>query len=169
MRRKDREVTDFNQIISILDKCSVLHLAMISDGKPYSVPVNFGYIVNDEGEQKTLELYFHGAGEGKKISALKENPAVSFSLVASCEVGTDDKNKSPCSYTCYYESVIGFGTAEILTDSKERSKGMDSIMFHNGYKLPAGIKTIAYSMMELARTSLVKITVSEITGKVHHK
>ena len=34
MRRKDREVKDFDEIISILDKCKVLHLAMISEGKP---------------------------------------------------------------------------------------------------------------------------------------
>ena len=69
MRRKDREIKNFDEIISVLEKCKVLHLAMISDGKPYSVPVNFGYIVREEDGQKKLAVYFHGAGEGKKVSA----------------------------------------------------------------------------------------------------
>lgn len=66
MRRKDREIKNFDEIISVLEKCKVLHLAMISDGKPYSVPVNFGYIVREEDGQKKLAVYIHGAGEGKK-------------------------------------------------------------------------------------------------------
>ena len=50
MRRKDREVLDFDEIIGILDKCKVMHLAMIREGKPYSVPVNFGYMAfNEDG------------------------------------------------------------------------------------------------------------------------
>ena len=33
MRTKDREIKEFNEIIKILDRCKVLHLAMISEGK----------------------------------------------------------------------------------------------------------------------------------------
>ena len=79
-----------------------------------------------------------------------------------------DKEKA-CTWTCYYESVIGFGKAEILTDSDERTKGLDAIMFHHGFNLPAGVKRIAYNAMELARTEVVKIDVAEITGKHHLK
>ena len=42
-------------------------------------------------------------------------------------------------------------------------------MFHNGYKIPAGIKTIAYNMMELANTMVARIDVDEITGKRHSR
>lgn len=169
MRRKDREVTDFNEIISILDKSKVLHLSMISEGFPYSVPVNFGYIIEECKSEKKLSIYFHGAGEGKKISALKENPNVSFSAVANSEIVALSENKEPCSYSCLYESVIGFGKVEILEDSKEKTKGMDSIMLHNGYKLPEGIKIIAYKAMSLANTAVCKIAVNEITGKRHKR
>ena len=51
----------------------------------------------------------------------------------------------------------------------ERTQGMDALMLHNGYKLPAGVKMIAYNAMYLAKTSVVKIEVSEITGKRHLK
>ena len=166
MRRKDREVKDFDQIIDILSRCKVLHLALISDGKPYSVPVNFGYIVAEENGGKKLSVYFHGAGEGKKLDAIKQNPAVSFCAETGTEVSGGD---SACDWTCYYESVIGFGTASILDGKAERAQGLDALMLHNGYKLPAGIKTIAYNAMYLAKTAVVKIEVSEISGKRHLK
>lgn len=170
MRRKEREVSDFDEIIKILDRCKVLHLAMISDGKPYSVPVNFGYIVREENGTKKLNIYIHGAGEGKKVSALKENPAVCFSTQAFATAESLGEDKSiPCEWTCYYESVIGSGTAIVMEKSKEKSEGLDSIMFHNGYKLPAGIKQIAYQAMSFAHTSVIKIAVDEVTGKRHIK
>ena len=166
MRRKDREVKDFEKIINILSRSKVLHLALISEGKPYSVPVNFGYVVSEKDGERKLSVYFHGAGEGKKLDAIRQNPNVSFCAEAGSEVyGSEEA----CSWTCFYESVIGFATAEILDDKKERSKGLDAIMIHNGYKLPAGVKIIAYNAMALAKTAVVKIEVSEITGKRHLK
>ena len=166
MRRKDREVKDFDEIIDILSRCKVLHLALISDGKPYSVPVNFGYIVTEENGAKKLSVYFHGAGEGKKPDAIRQNPSVSFCAETGTEVsGGEDA----CDWTCYYESVIGFGTASILDEKAERAQGLDALMLHNGYKFPAGIKTIAYNAMYFAKTAAVKIEVSEITGKRHLK
>ena len=166
MRRKDREVKDFDEIIDILSRCKVLHMALISDGKPYSVPVNFGYIVSEENGEKKLSVYFHGAGEGKKLNAIRQNPAVSFCAETGTEVsGGEDA----CDWTCYYESVIGFGTASILDGKAERTQGLDALMLHNGYKLPAGVKVIAYNAMSLAKAAVVKIEVSEITGKRHLK
>ena len=166
MRRKDREVKDFDEIIDILSRCKVLHLALISDGKPYSVPVNFGYLVTDENGTKKLSVYFHGAGEGKKLDAIRQNPAVSFCTETGMEISGKDE---ACNWTCYYESVIGFGTASLLEDKAERTQGLDAIMLHNGYKLPAGVKVIAYNAMSLAKTAVVKIEVNELTGKRHLK
>ena len=164
MRRKDREVKGFDEIIDILSRSKVLHLALISNGKPYSVPVSFGYNVTEDNGIKNLSIYFHGAGEGQKLDAIKENPYVSFCTESVSELAGED---DACNWTCYYESVIGFGNATILDDKDERTKGLDALMFHNGYKLPAGVKAIAYNAMYLAKTAVVKIEVSEITGKRH--
>ena len=166
MRRKDREVKSFDEIIDILSRCKVLHLALVSEEKPYSVPLNFGYAVTEADGSKKLTLYFHGAGEGKKIESIKQNPDVSFCAETFADV---DGDETACNWTCYYESVIGFGKAEILTDSSERTKGLDAIMLHNGYKIPAGVKFIAYNAMHISRTAVVKIEVDEITGKHHLK
>lgn len=42
MRRKDREITDFNEIIDIIKKCDVCRIALNDDEYPYVVPLNFG-------------------------------------------------------------------------------------------------------------------------------
>ena len=62
MRRKDREITDFNEMIEIIKKCDVCRIALNDEAFPYIVPLNFGLDV--QGEQ--VFLYFHAAMEGKK-------------------------------------------------------------------------------------------------------
>ena len=100
------------------------------------------------------------------INTKKQNPDVSFCAETFADVAGGE---TACDWTCYYESVIGFGKAKILTDSSERIKGLDAIMLHNGYKIPTGVKFIAYSAMYMAKTAVVKIEVDEITGKHHLK
>ena len=67
MRRKDREITDFNEIVKIMEKCDVCRLALNDDDYPYILPVNFGMKV-DNGK---VILYFHGANQGRKYEILK--------------------------------------------------------------------------------------------------
>lgn len=57
MRRKDREVTDLSEIEQIIAGCRVCHVAMADEGRPYLVPMNFGY----ELKEGILTLYFHSA------------------------------------------------------------------------------------------------------------
>ena len=64
MRRKDREITDFNEILAIMEKCDVCRIALNDDGFPYVVPLNFGMDVRD-GQ---VYLYFHCAMEGTSWS-----------------------------------------------------------------------------------------------------
>ena len=57
MRRKDREITDFNEILEIIKKCDVCRVAINDKDFTYIVPMNFGLDV--QGEQ--VYLYFHSA------------------------------------------------------------------------------------------------------------
>ena len=47
MRRKDREVTDFEELIAIMKKCDVCRIALNDGGYPYILPLNFGLAVKD--------------------------------------------------------------------------------------------------------------------------
>ena len=62
MTRRERQVTDINEIIKILDTAKVLHLGLCVDNEPYVVPMNYGY----EMDGDKLTVYLHGARQGKK-------------------------------------------------------------------------------------------------------
>ena len=117
MRRKEREITDFEEIIKILDESNFLTLAMINGTEPYSVPVNFGYKL--DGVRKRIQIFIHGATEGTKLNCIKNCPRVSFSAVSYSEIGA---NKEPCGWTDFYRSVCGKGNASILEDADEKKR-----------------------------------------------
>ena len=43
MRRKDREITDFEQMRAILDACDCARLGLVDEQGAYIVPMNFGW------------------------------------------------------------------------------------------------------------------------------
>ena len=57
MRRKDREITDYNAILEIMKKCDVCRIAFFNEKYPYIIPLNFGVLLRDNN----FKLYFHGA------------------------------------------------------------------------------------------------------------
>ena len=44
MRRKDREVTEMEEIQQIFDECKVCRIGIMDENGPYIVPVNYGYV-----------------------------------------------------------------------------------------------------------------------------
>jgi nitroimidazol reductase NimA-like FMN-containing flavoprotein (pyridoxamine 5'-phosphate oxidase superfamily) len=44
MRRKDKEITDRQQIDEILSKAEIIRLAVVDNGLPYIVAMNFAYV-----------------------------------------------------------------------------------------------------------------------------
>ena len=123
----------------------------ISDvnGEPYVVPMNYGY---SDGC-----LYLHGAVEGTKFSILKRNPKVCFCVVTDTELV---RNENPSNFSEKYKSVIGKGKAEFLSDTEEKRKALGIFMRH--YNGPT--KPMPDAMLE--RVSVVKIKVTELTGKI---
>lgn len=47
MRRRDREVTDIDEILRIVDKAKILHLGLFDTDYPYIVPLHYGYEYRD--------------------------------------------------------------------------------------------------------------------------
>lgn len=100
MRRKDREITDINQIISIIDSQDVIRLGLNTGEIPYIVPVNFAYTFNDG----ILNLYFHGARSGQKFDLLTSQEFCSFELDNQIRIVPDEIKGD---VTTYYQSVMG--------------------------------------------------------------
>ena len=56
MTRRERQVTDPEKILEILQRSKVVHLGLCDGNQPYVVPMNYGY----EMEEGRLTLYLHG-------------------------------------------------------------------------------------------------------------
>lgn len=155
MRRKKRQVTDLETIKNLVEKSQVVRIALNGEDYPYVVPVNYGYEWKDE----QLNLYVHGANEGKKVSMIKDNPKVAIEMDGNHNLV--EGNRNAASYSYAYQSLIGFGTAELLEDLEERRKALILLMDHAAKG--ADYDEIPEAMLK--RTGIIKITLDSYTMK----
>lgn len=152
MRRKDREVTKSEDIKVIIEKCKVCHLAMVDNGLPYVIPMNFGY----ELDNKTLKLYFHSARSGRKIEILNKNNAVCFEMAVE---GTLGEVVDPCNAGYFYESVIGFGRVEFIEDIPEKCRELSLLMKHQANR------DFTFTEKQADGVCVFKVISTDFTGK----
>lgn len=152
MRRKDREITDMEEILQIIKKCSVCRLGLFDKDFPYVVPLNFGY----EYKDSVLTLFFHGAKEGKKLDLIQADNRASFEMDCSHKL---IPGEMACDYTMEYESVMGQGFVEILP-KEEKVSALNALM----QKYTKG-KEFQYRDSDLDEVEVFKLTVKQITGK----
>lgn len=134
--------------MEILNTSKICRIALFDSPYPYIVPMNYGYADN--------QLYFHCAKEGKKIELIKSNNKVCFEIEQSHEIIADDVS---CKWSTKYQSIIGFGTIELLTDLEEKRKGLDTIMIQHGKK------DNAYKDSALDKVMVLKLNIDNLTGK----
>lgn len=156
MRRSDREITNFDDIVNVMKKCDSCCLALHDDEYPYILPLNFGMQVDG----KDITLYFHGAMEGKKYELIRKNNKVSFEMDCSHRLVTD---KSTGSCTMEYESIIGNGIIEFVEDNK-KYEALCLLMKH--YPVD---KDFRFNEAVIQKTTVLKLTVKKITGKIRMK
>ena len=123
MRRADREVTDVDGMIDIIDHCKVCHIALMDGEWPYIVAMNFAYSY----ENDQLVIYLHSAKEGKKLDLLRKDDHVCFEMDYDHEM---IPAKYACAYNFRYASVVGRGHCEIITDVDEKIKALELLMKH---------------------------------------
>ena len=112
MRRKKQRLSDA-EAKKILETGSSGVLALSGDDDyPYAVPLSYAYLNGN--------IYFHCAGTGHKIDAVKKHNRASF-----CVIGAD--NVVPEEYTTYYRSVIAFGKIRIVEDEAEKREAITAI------------------------------------------
>ena len=149
MRRKEKEITNRNELDQIIRDSLICHLSCCLDNQPYLVPLSFGYDGN--------AVYFHTAREGKKIEYLSLNPRVCLAFESEVKLQTD--LDLACNWTFHFKSAIAYGTAEELIDPISRANGIKHIMLHYSDR------DWEISDKELSRTKLWRVKLDEITGK----
>lgn len=158
MRRKDREVTDLDQIFAIVRNCSVAHVGMVENGRPYVVALNFGY--ERQGDQ--LVLYFHSAYEGHKMDILKQDPNIYFQMDCVHELITGTK-EDPCAYCWRYDSVMGSGQVKFIEGAEEKAHALNCIIRH----LEKTEDTFRFPEAMLKKTCVYRVVSTDLTGKHH--
>ncbi len=151
MRRVDREITEFSEMIAIMRKCTVCRIALHDTPFPYIVPMHFGM----EVENEQVMLYLHGAGEGKKLNLLAKNPNVAFEMDCEQQLITSE---TACGCSMAYESVIGQGKLEIVSD-EEKKHGLTALL--RQFQL----ESLPMQVGAIQRTTVLKLTVEQLTGK----
>lgn len=152
MRRKDREITDIKRIIEIIDNCKVFRVAMVDEGMPYVVPLNFGYDYKDG----SFEFYFHCAGEGRKLDIISKSSRVCFEMDCNHEL---TKAYDACGYSYNFSSVIGEGNAVIVENIEEKKRMLTVFMKHQTGK------NFIFSDNEARSVTMCKIKVSGLCAK----
>lgn len=153
MRRKDREVTGFSEIMKIVEQCEIVRLGLSDGDYPYIVPMNFAYEV--KGDQ--LYLYVHGAMAGRRYELLRQNPVCSFEMDKPLYMDCITEMKD---VTMRYLSVMGKATVTFL-EGEDKKRAVDDVIMARHEET----KNFVYNESALPRTAVLKLTVTEISAK----
>jgi len=127
------------------------HLAYISDGKPYVIPITYFF----DPEDNSIISY---TGEGHKIDAMRENPSVSI-VVEQIQSMVN------------WESALIHGTFEELEGSLAKEKlhlfteGIKAIIRRREHKNVEFINEFSSKAYNKGNPIVYKIKISEISGK----
>jgi nitroimidazol reductase NimA-like FMN-containing flavoprotein (pyridoxamine 5'-phosphate oxidase superfamily) len=161
MRRSDRGIVGFDNIIAVMKARKVCHVAFHDDEYPYVVPMTFGLEVKDNEE---VNIYFHSAKVGRKHDLIKKNNKVSFvmedvrGIVTGPQVGE-------CECTMEFESVMGTGIIEYVPEG-EKIMALQTML--DQYKVEEGKHNYHFHQKKTneSKQSLMKSTppVSVLSG-----
>ena len=151
MRRSDREITDFEDIVSVMERCDVCRLALHDGDYPYILPLNFGMEVQDG----RITLYFHGATEGKKYELIAQDCRAGFEMDCAHRLVLDEEQGN-C--TMEYESVVGRGLVAIVPE-EEKFQALHILMRH--YRQ----ENFPFNQAVVPKTTVFKLTVEAVSGK----
>ena len=148
MRRSDRAITDPQELESVLREAAVCRMGLCDEGKPYVVPMNYGY--------RDGSVFLHSAAEGRKIEILRRNPNVCLEFEKDVELVSAE---AACSFSMKYRSVIASGKAVFLEGTEEKSFGLNAIMLqYTG-------REFVFPPQALEKIVVLRVDLEECSGK----
>lgn len=156
MRRKDREVTDREAIEAFIARQQILRIGFYDDGEVYIVPVNYGYVY----ENQQYVFYFHGAKAGRKYELTQRDPVVGFEIDGNYQVM---EHENACKCSAAFQSVIGTGTLSLVENTEEKKLGLDALM-----KQATGQTTWTYAEQSLEGVAVYKLEVHKLSCKAKY-
>lgn len=154
MRRHDRSIDSFDEIIELIEKCDTLRIAFSDDDAAYIVPLSFGF----EAADGVITFYVHGAKTGRRHELAAKNARVCVETDV-CERFVELDGGA---LTADYKSFIGWGEISTITGD-EAVKGLELLCRHCGFD---GMNC---SEAVIKNTCVEKIVVDGFTAKQRFK
>lgn len=157
MRRIDRAITDHEAILQILQRLPVGNFAMVDNGEPYSVTMN--YVAEDDGANGA-RIFIHGALEGRKAEIWQRAPQVYFFAQENNGETEITLPTGRVAYTTRYASVAGLGTIRAITDPTEKLHRLAQLTRRFFPNAPTD-----FPPPMLAATAVWEVHIPQLTGK----
>lgn len=151
VKRKEREITDSDELKRVLAQTKYITVALCKDNQPYLVALSHGY------DKERNCLYFHCAVEGKKLVYAEANPTVwgqavlDFGVTWECDYA----------YTCVHFS----GTMKLVEDAEEKWHGLKLLILQVAPNPEAKISRLKSE--KVAKVTIGRIDINGMSGKKH--
>ncbi len=150
----EKMFTDRAELLEILAEQRLMTLAMVNDGQPYLVTMNYGF---DVAQNCFRPLGVHGANEGKKVACLTANPNVWGQVIEDRGYVT-----GKCDHA--YRSVHFAGRVTLLEDEEEKRAAL-MLMIRQMEPDPEPLIQRLLGRGRLTKTVVGRVQVLEMTGK----
>ncbi|MCL1868217.1 MAG: pyridoxamine 5'-phosphate oxidase family protein [Paludibacter sp.] len=115
-------ISEKSEIEKIIAKCEICFVAMsASDGTPYVLPMNFGYI---DGK-----IILHSAPEGTHLQYLAQNNRVCIAMNCGTQTRWQDAEVA-CSYSTEAISVVCKGAVSFVENENDKIKYLNVLCAH---------------------------------------
>ena len=151
IRRKEKAITERNEMISIIQTAEHITIAMCVDNEPYLVTLSHGY------DQENHCIYFHCAQEGKKIDILEKNNVVwGQALIDNGYV------QGACDHL--YATTQFKGRVSFINDISEKRHAL-SIMIHSLDSNPEKVMEKQLTEKAVNKVMIGRIDIDYMSGK----
>ena len=155
IRRKEKAITDKNEMLSILQNTAFVTVAMCNNNEPYLVTLSHGY------DPENHCIYFHCALEGKKIDILRKNNIVwGQALIDNGYV------QGACDHM--YATTQFKGRVSFVEDISEKHHAL-SKMIHSLDSNPKKIMEKQLTEKAVSRVMIGRIDIDYMSGKKAEK
>jgi nitroimidazol reductase NimA-like FMN-containing flavoprotein (pyridoxamine 5'-phosphate oxidase superfamily) len=151
IRRKEKAINDLSEMKEIIRSVQYVTVALCKDNEPYLVSLSHGY------DPAKNCIYFHCAGEGKKIEILKENNVVWGQALI-------DKGYIQGACDHLYATVQFKGSVVFIDDFEEKKEALLNMI----HKLDANPEAVAEEQLtekSITRVTIGRIDIDYLSGK----
>ncbi len=152
-RHPERGLYDRESINAILDEGLVCHVGFVAGGRPFVIPTGYARI----GEN----IYFHGAATSRLMTTVGESIdiCVTVTLLDGLVLA-----RSAFSHSMNYRSVVVFGRARIVADTREKLEVLRAFSEH---VMPGRWDEVRRpNREELNETMVLALPLTEASAKV---